>query len=221
MKKYIFVIYALISGTIYIFHIAYPFSLWVVIVSLAATGISYIVLSALKKTDLFHMYVGWGWSILPILTLPAILLKRNTNWNVLTLLCVGISIAAIFLYFWKRDWNCGSDYIDLKSLGIGVLVTSSVIFCIISLNEAIITDVNFYELTVKDKYIYDVPRSTNEECYVVIQMPEKQTEQEIFVSKVYYNQIDINDKINLCYCKGGLKIEFFFLYEDFEYDPFI
>lgn len=220
MKKYVFAIYALISGVIYICHIAYPISLWVVMITLVITGTLYVFLSALKKTDLFHMYVGWGWCILPILTLPTILLKRNTDWNVVTLLCIGISLAVVFLYFWKKDKNCENDYMDLKSLGIGILVTSSVIFCLTSLNEAVITDVHFYELTVKDKYIYDVPRSPNEECYVVIEIPEINDEKEIFVSEVYYSQIDINDKIKLCCCKGGLKVEFFFLYEDSEFDPF-
>lgn len=220
MKKVPYILCSLIVGITFIEHILFPTSVWGAILLLILTGLFYVISVMFKKTCFFHEYIGWGWIILPILVAPTVLLKRNTEWNVLALICIGLCAGIIFSYLWKMDNRNKGSYIALKGISICGLVTISILFLLISFNEILIVKVDFVEINVNEKYIYDVPRSTNEEYYVSAKEYENNKNSIFPVSKKYFDSIEVGDKIKLCVCTGALNVSFYFLYEDPEIDMF-
>ena len=218
-KKAPYSICSLIVGFAYIERILFPVFSWAAILLLTATGVLF-VFSVISQKDFFQAHIGGCWTILPIIVTPTVLLKRNTEWNVVALICVGLCAGALFTYLWTKKRRNEDTFSNLKGIGICGFVTVSVLFLIISLNEMIIIKVSFIELNLNEKYVYDVPHSTSEEYYVSAYDKQEKTEKTFSVSEKYYESLEAGDKINLCVCTGSLNVDFYFLYEDPEMDLF-
>lgn len=218
MKRIPFAIFSSIIGIGYLAKIWNPsLFFWTAMGAMMFVAISYVLSMLNVKSKVFHEYIGWTWTVIPIFLSWNFIMNKYTSWNRWGLFVIGLSVGIVLIYLWLRNEENKTESVSFFNLIAILLIATSVGACIMSVNESKIRQFEFYEVKVIDMPVFESTHTlTDHKSYSIVIEKESQfyNLREFSISEEYYRSIELDDSIFICVCTGALGEQFCFLYND-------